>query len=201
MSDDQNRERVRLNIIEPVAADVSSMPRALKSETIICSFPPLVPEGCRVLILGSMPGQRSLTQNEYYAHPRNLFWPLMGELYGAGRELPYSDRVIRLNSRRVGVWDVLAECDRPGSLDGAILPDSEIANDIPGLLQRQTDITIVALNGGKAQQSFARHVEPKLDPATRQRLKILSMPSTSPANAGIPLAIKRAQWQRLLEAG
>ncbi len=182
------------------AFGMNPLPQSLSS-SVVSSFPPLIADGCRVLILGSMPGVRSLERSEYYAHPRNLFWPLMGELYGAGRELPYADRITRLHSRRVGVWDVLAECDRPGSLDGSILPDSEIANDIDGLLRLHADISVVALNGGKAQQSYSRHIEPHLDDATRQRLRVLSMPSTSPANAGIPLAIKRAQWQRLLEAG
>lgn len=168
-------------------------------DSIISSFPPLVPANCRILILGSMPGERSLANNEYYAHPRNLFWPLMGELYGAGRDQPYPLRVERLLSQQIGVWDVLAECDRPGSLDGSILPDSEIPNDIPGLLQRHPGIAVIALNGGKAQQSFRRHVEPRLNRATLDRLRVLAMPSTSPANAGIPLAIKRAQWQRLLD--
>ncbi|MEO6076015.1 MAG: DNA-deoxyinosine glycosylase [Dokdonella sp.] len=170
------------------------------SNSIVSSFPPLVADGCRVLILGSMPGVRSRERSEYYAHPGNLFWPLMGELYGAGRDLPYADRVSRLHSRRVGVWDVLAECDRPGSLDGSIVSDTEIANDIDGLLRLHADISVVALNGGKAQQSYSRHIEPHLDETTRRRLRVLSMPSTSAANARIPLAIKRAQWQRLLEA-
>ncbi|MGB4859405.1 MAG: DNA-deoxyinosine glycosylase [Dokdonella sp.] len=171
------------------------------SNSVVSSFPPLVADGCRVLILGSMPGVLSLLRSEYYAHPRNLFWPLMGELYGAGHDLPYADRINRLHARRVGVWDVLAECNRPGSLDGSIHPDTEVANDIDGLLRLHADISVVALNGGKAQQSYSRHVEPHLDDATRQRLRVLSMPSTSAANARIPLAIKRAQWQRLLEAG
>lgn len=169
------------------------------TESTISGFPPLVPDDCRVLILGSVPGQRSLANQEYYAHPRNLFWPLMGELFDAGREYPYSDRVARLQARQVGVWDVLAECDRPGSLDGSILPDSEVPNDIPALLRQRPGIAVIALNGGKAQQSFRRHVEPKLDPQELARLRVLAMPSTSPANAGMPLAIKRAQWQRLLD--
>lgn len=183
-----------------LASRMNPLPQIV-SNSVVTSFPPLVAEGCRVLILGSVPGVRSLERSEYYAHPGNLFWPLMGELYGAGRELPYADRVARLNSRRVGVWDVLAECDRPGSLDGSILPETEIANDIDGLLRQHAGISVVALNGGKAQQSYSRHIEPNLDDAIRRRLRVLSMPSTSPANARIPLAIKRAQWQRLLEAG
>lgn len=171
------------------------------SESLVRSFAPLIAEGCRLLILGSMPGQRSLMQDQYYAHPQNLFWPLMGELYGAGRDLPYADRVRVLQRRGVGVWDVLAECERPGSLDGSIRVDSETPNDIAGLLTLHPGIATIALNGGKAQQGFRRHIEPTLDASTLQRLRVLSMPSTSAANAGIPLAIKRAQWQRLLENG
>lgn len=168
---------------------------------MVFSFPALVAKGCRVLILGSMPGKRSLEQSQYYAHPRNLFWPLMGDLYGIGHELPYEDRIRVLQQRHVGIWDVLAECDRPGSLDGSIDIDTEIPNDIAGLLTRHPTINLIALNGGKAQQSFRRYIERTLDAATRQRLRVLSMPSTSAANAGIPLAIKRAQWQRLIDNG
>lgn len=179
---------------------MNSLPKQ-SSSAVVTSFAPLIGEGCRVLVLGSMPGARSLLRDEYYAHPQNLFWPLMGELYGAGRDLAYVDRVRLLQQRRVGVWDVLAQCERPGSLDGSISADSEIPNDIAGLLRQFPDISTIALNGGKAQQGFRRHIEPVLDAATRQRLRVLSMPSTSAANAGIPFAIKRAQWQRLLEAG
>ena len=173
--------------------------QAPESESFVRSFPALVAEDCRVLILGSMPGKRSLQQNQYYAHPRNLFWPLMGELYGVGHELAYAERIHVLRQRRVGIWDVLAECDRPGSLDGSINSDTEIPNDIVGLLSRHPDINVIALNGGKAQQGFRRYIEPLLDAVTRARLRVLSMPSTSAANAGIPFAIKRAQWQRLLD--
>lgn len=165
----------------------------------IAGFPPSLRADCRILILGSMPGERSLAQGEYYAHPRNLFWPLMGELYGVGRDIAYPERLQRLHEHRVGIWDVLAECNRPGSLDGSIVADSEVPNDIVGLLQNHPGIGVIALNGGKAQQSYRRHVEPQLDAGLRARLRVLAMPSTSPANAVIPLAIKRAQWQRLLE--
>lgn len=172
-----------------------------ESESVVRSFQALVADGCRVLILGSMPGKRSLEQNQYYAHPRNLFWPLMGELYHVGHELPYAERIRALQQRHVGIWDVLAECDRPGSLDGSINAETEIPNDIAALLSRHPGINVIALNGGKAQQGFRRYIEPVLDATTRARLRVLSMPSTSAANAGIPLAIKRAQWQRLIDKG
>jgi double-stranded uracil-DNA glycosylase len=164
----------------------------------VASFPPQVGEGCRVLVLGTVPSLRSLEMRQSYAHPHNLFWPFMGELFDAGPELPYAERIARLHAVGVGIWDVLKHCERPGSLDSSILVESEVANDIPGLLDAQPGIAAIALNGGKAQQVFARRIAPQIAPARRERLTILDLPSTSPANASIPRAVKLERWRALL---
>ena len=165
----------------------------------VSSFPPQVGADCRVLILGTVPSLRSLELRQSYGHAQNVFWPLMGELFDAGPELAYAERIARLHARGVGIWDVLKTCERPGSLDSSIVPESEVPNAIPSLLRRNAQIRAIALNGGKARQAFARHIVPKLDAHLRERIEILALPSTSPANASIPRAEKRRRWSVLLD--
>jgi len=155
------------------------------------SFPPVVADAPRVLVLGSMPGARSLAELRYYAHPRNLFWTFMGELFGAGWELPYDDRLERLGTHGIALWDVLAACERSGSLDAAIVRTTEVPNPIPALLEARPTLTTIACNGATAHALFLRHVAPAI-PASQ--LRILALPSTSPANASIPLDVKRRAW-------
>ena len=161
------------------------------------SFPPQVASDCELLILGTVPSLRSLELRQSYGHKHNLFWPFMGELFDAGPELAYAERIARLQHRGIGIWDVLERCERRGSLDSAIVPDSEVANDIPGLLVSHPGIRAIALNGGKARQSFHRHVVPRLEPGLRGRITLLDLPSTSPANASIPRALKLERWRQL----
>ena len=165
---------------------------------IVASFPPQVAAGCRVLVLGTVPSLRSLELRQSYAHAHNLFWPIMGTLYGAGPDLPYAERIRLLQEAGIGIWDVLKECERPGSLDSSILAHSEIANDIPGLLDAYPTIQAIALNGAKAQQVFQRRIAPNIAANRLKNLEILAMPSTSPANASIPRAVKLERWRELL---
>ena len=155
------------------------------------SFPPLIAANPRVLILGSMPGIASLNAQRYYAHPRNQFWPILGELLGFDPQADYVARVQTLHAAGIAVWDVLAECTREGSLDTAIDTTSEHPNDIPGLLAVQTSIRRVLLNGEKAATSLQRHF-PTL------RIDRFTLPSTSPANASVDRARKLAAWRAAL---
>jgi double-stranded uracil-DNA glycosylase len=157
----------------------------------IRSFPPVARIDAKVLILGSMPGKVSLTRQQYYAHARNLFWPLMGELFGAGPDLPYELRLARLQECGVALWDVLHECERISSLDAHIIENSIVANNFAGFLARHTAIRRICFNGTKAEQAFRRYVLPEI-PLT---IELVGLPSTSPANASIPLEIKRQRWQ------
>jgi len=164
----------------------------------VASFPPQVGAGCRVLVLGTVPSLKSLEMRQSYAHPQNLFWPFMGVLFDAGPELPYAERIARLHVAGVGIWDVLKHCERPGSLDSSILVASEVPNDIPALLETYPTIEAIALNGAKAQQVFARRIAPAIPPERLDRIALLALPSTSPANASIPGAEKLERWSELL---
>ncbi len=121
----------------------------------------------------------------------------MGRICNAGPELPYPERLVTLQASGIALWDVLQACVRDGSLDGSIHKESEIANDLPGLLDDYPTIQMIGFNGGKAWEAFRRLVSPALDPITRNRLKMIPLPSTSPANAGMPFEQKFRQWQEL----
>jgi TDG/mug DNA glycosylase family protein len=159
------------------------------------SFPPIADSRAQVLVLGSMPGVASLGAGEYYAHPRNAFWPIMGELFGAGPELPYAARRERLMAAGVAVWDVLRSCRRLGSLDTAIERESEEANDFAEFFAAHPAVRLVAFNGQKAETAFRRHMTPTLDEVTLERLSFVRLPSTSPAHAGRSLAVKLEAWR------
>lgn len=163
------------------------------------SFPPVFRSDARVLILGSMPGAESLRRREYYAHPRNAFWPIMGVLFDAGPDLPYRRRLARLRAARVAVWDVLARCRRTGSLDAAIAPESARPNDIPALLRRAPRLRRVCFNGGAAERWFRRCFGKRLDRPPFAGLVFQRLPSTSPAHAGRSPAKKRELWRAALE--
>ena len=163
------------------------------------SFPPRLTEGCRVLVLGSMPGVRSLQLQQYYGHPQNRFWPFMQALCGVSADAEYESRIAALNRAGIGVWDVLKACERPGSLDSAIARDSEVPNDIGGLLAQHPSIRALAFNGGKAWQYFRRRVLPDLAPDAVARVALCPMPSTSPLNKTKPDAERRGRWLALKE--
>lgn len=156
------------------------------------SFEPVYREDAQILILGSMPGVASLAAGQYYAHPRNAFWPIMGALFDAGPELPYPERLARLLDARIALWDVIGRCQRVGSLDSAIATDSIEANDLPGLFAACPGLTHVFFNGSAAEAAFRKHIGPA---CTRKDLTLVRLPSTSPAHAALGLADKLAVWQ------
>ena len=153
----------------------------------------------RLLLLGSMPGVASLNCAQYYAHPRNAFWPIMAALLGGEAKASYPSRLRGVRRAGIALWDVLASCERPGSLDSAIVVGSERPNGIADLLHTEPDIAAIGLNGAKAAQAFRRHIQPLLTATQLAALDIVQLPSTSPAHATLRYEQKLAAWRPLLE--
>lgn len=143
--------------------------------------------------MGSMPGEESLRKRQYYAHPQNAFWYIMGSIIGFDHTLAYTHRVSCLKRAGVALWDVLKHCERQGSLDSAIQQSSEAANSISELLHERPGIRTVFLNGQKAAASFRRHVLPCLE--ADLRINTVTLPSSSPANAGLRPKQKLQLWR------
>ena len=162
--------------------------------SLVSGFPPVAAADARVLVLGSMPGQASLDAQEYYAHRQNAFWRIMGELFGAGPELPYAQRLERLTAVGIALWDVIGACQRPGSLDADIVAASVQANDFAAFFAVHRSIERVFLNGGAAEHAFRRHVLPGLPAGS---LALQRLPSTSPAHASLSYADKLAAWSAI----
>jgi hypoxanthine-DNA glycosylase len=147
---------------------------------------PIAPREARLLVLGSFPSVASLAAQQYYAHPRNHFWPILSALWGIDlTALPYPRRVTEVCRHGLAVWDVYAACRREGSLDAAI--DEAEANDLAGLAARLPRLAAIAHNGGESARSMR---------ATRMLgLPVYRLPSTSPANASWSFERKLAAWR------
>ena len=161
-------------------------------------FPPIADAHVRVLILGSLPGQVSLQQQQYYAQPQNAFWKIMGRLFGAGPELPYEERVQRLVRNEIALWDVCAAAQRPGSLDASIVHSSVVPNDIASFIASHPGVGLICFNGGKAAELYRRLVLPGL-PAAVCAIRYETLPSTSPAHAAMPFEEKLKRWGAILQ--
>ena len=159
------------------------------------SFPPVVGDSPRILILGSMPGVISLERQQYYAHPRNAFWSIIGEIYGISPDLEYGERLRHLADAGIVLWDVLKHCEREGSLDSAICRESEIVNDIPGMLNNYPGIRKICFNGAKAWETFQRNMSQAID---LEVIQLVKLPSTSPANATYSYERKLESWKKAL---
>ncbi len=161
---------------------------------MISGLAPIAGKDARILILGSIPGRESLRQQQYYAHPRNAFWPIMAELFGACPDLPYPKRLALLVAKRIALWDVIGTCSRPSSLDSDIQEASIRVNDFHHLLAEHRQIETICFNGGKVWKTFQRHILPSLQNPARP-FALQPLPSTSPANAGCSYAEKLARWR------
>ena len=161
-------------------------------------FTPLSTRNAETLVLGSLPGRKSLEMQRYYAHPRNAFWKLIAAIFGGDGELPYTRRVRILTANRIALWDVLAAGRRPGSLDSSIEHSSAQANDFAEFFRAHRKITRVFFNGRKAEELFRRLVLPGLGPEFAG-IRYECLPSTSPAHAGMPFAKKLERWRTIKE--
>ncbi|WP_246312322.1 DNA-deoxyinosine glycosylase [Pseudaquabacterium terrae] len=151
---------------------------------------PVLSRASRLIVLGSFPGAASLAAGQYYAHPRNQFWPIVGTLWGVPlADWPYRERLAELRRRGLALWDVYASCRREGSLDSAI--EAAVPNDLPGLSRRCPALEAVAHNGGESAR-FARVT-------SALGLPVYRLPSTSPANASWSFERKLAAWRAVFE--
>ena len=154
---------------------------------------PVLSSDIRVMILGSFPGRESLAARQYYAHPRNAFWRIQAALFDEEFTLDYETRLLRLKRHGIALWDSVASCVRPGSLDTAIT--QALPNDIPGLLHENPSIGHIFFNGRASQQVFLRHHR-----ALAQRIPATLLPSTSPAAAALTFEQKLGAWRAILAA-
>jgi TDG/mug DNA glycosylase family protein len=159
-------------------------------------FPPISTPRARTLILGSLPGRASLAARQYYAMPRNAFWRILGEILGFDAGAEYGVRVAHLLDAGLALWDVLRSSVREGSLDSAIARGSIVPNDFSRFFDAHPSIRTVLFNGQAAEALFLRHVAPSLD--SHRTFEYRRLPSTSPANASMPLARKLAMWRDAL---
>jgi len=158
---------------------------------------PVLSGTARVLILGSMPGARSLADGRYYAHPRNAFWPIMTRFLAIPASAGYERRLAALCQARIALWDVIGRCTRYGSLDAKIDPASIEVNDFAALFETCPQITRILFNGRTAEASFRRHVQPALA-ARGTRIERITLPSTSPAHAAMSPEQKYQRWREAL---
>ncbi|MFK7733093.1 MAG: DNA-deoxyinosine glycosylase [Pseudomonadales bacterium] len=165
------------------------------------SFPPIADRNVRILILGSMPGTASLDAEQYYAHPRNAFWPIVLAILNDSDkpESVFPDYAQRLEALRccgVGLWDVLQTCYREGSLDSSIKEESIVANDFLSLFRETPKLRAVFFNGAKAEHSFRKFVHADIKQEFGQ-VDLVRLPSTSPAHASLGVPEKLEQWRQI----
>ena len=154
-----------------------------------------VDENVVAMVIGSMPGEVSLAKQEYYAHPKNLFWKFVEEVFpDIAFNNPYSSRVQGLINHHIGLWDVLQVCERAGSLDSAI--KNAMPNDFSVLSVQAPKLKKLLFNGRKAYDSFMKSSNKAW--AEEKGISCVLMPSTSPANASIPQAEKLRKWRQEL---
>lgn len=156
-------------------------------------FDPVVDANTRLLILGSLPGEKSLAHSQYYAHPQNKFWLLLGEVLGVDlKSLPYDARLATLLAQGVGLWDVVAQAQRSGSLDSNIRERDD--NDLVALAASLPRLDTIAFNGGTAARLGL-----KVLGEHASRYRIVSLPSSSPAYT-LAYEAKLQQWKALESA-
>jgi hypoxanthine-DNA glycosylase len=163
----------------------------------MAAFNPILGREPRVLILGSMPSQISMREQQYYGNPRNAFWWIMSELYDFDSNSSYDSRCRALTAAGISVWDVLHDCERPGSLDSAIVKGTEVPNDFSIFFNDHPSISKVIFNGGASAALFKRHqknIMGKIE-RTRPDFKWRLCPSTSPAHASMSRHDKLRAWQ------
>lgn len=151
------------------------------------SFAPIITKNASILILGSIPGDKSIAENEYYAHPRNRFWNLLARLTGNEPADKYTEKIKILTENGISLWDVAGRAVRKGSMDSSI--KEYAVNDIDGLLTGNPSIKIVIFNGKTAERFYDSNF------SRRSNIEYRTMPSTSPANAAYNMERLADKWK------
>ena len=153
------------------------------------SFTPSIDNNSKILILGSMPGVKSLEEQQYYAHPQNRFWKVMGSICNVPNlhEYSYDLKLKTLLNNNIALWDTIKTCEREGSLDSDI--QNETPNDIRKLLKTYPNIKTICLNGNESYSAFKKYF-----PELFEKYSCHKMPSTSPANARYSLDKLIEEW-------
>ena len=153
------------------------------------SFKPSIDKNSKILILGSMPGVKSLSEGQYYAHPQNRFWKVLGNICNVPKlyEYDYDMKLKTLLENNIALWDTIKSCKRKGSLDSDI--QNETPNNIKGLLKKYPNVKAIYLNGGKSYCAFNKYF-----PNILASYNCYKMPSTSPANARYSLDKLISEW-------
>ena len=154
------------------------------------SFDPISNNDTTILILGTMPGDKSLELVEYYGHPRNRFWKIISTITNNDLPFSYSDKKELLLKSKIGIWDVAHKANRKGSLDTAI--EDEEPNDLDNFIARHKNLKVIGFNGTKSEALFDKYFDRKSE------LKYISLPSTSPANTGIDFDNICKLWRQIL---
>ncbi|MGN1154110.1 MAG: DNA-deoxyinosine glycosylase [Candidatus Gastranaerophilaceae bacterium] len=157
------------------------------------SFKSSIDNSSKILILGSMPGVKSLEEQQYYAYPQNRFWKIMGSICNKSElpEFDYDTKLKTLLINNIALWDTIKSCKREGSLDSDI--HNEIPNDIRKLLRKYPNIQIICLNGNKSYSAFKKYF-----PDILEKYTCYKMPSTSTANARYGLDILIKEWSKFV---
>lgn len=171
---------------------VRSLPSEASLEApLLDSLPPVVASDTRLVVLGSFPGVASLRAQQYYAHPRNQFWPLLSAIWGIDLTgMPYAQRLDEATARGLGLWDVYASCRRVGSLDSAI--HDAAFNDLVSLTRRAPGLRAIAHNGGESARAMRQ--------TQALGVAVIRLPSTSPAHASWNFERKLAAWREAFVA-
>ena len=151
------------------------------------SFPPILGRSPKLLFLGTMPGKESLRQEQYYAHPQNLIWKFLFQLFNSESKENYLDKIVFLIQNNIVLWDMCQTCYRKGSLDSDI--QKEIPNEIPNLIQQNPTINKIIFNGQKAEKLYKKHFE------FFNKIEYFTVLSSSPANAAFTFDQKLKNWK------
>lgn len=155
----------------------------------IFSFPPIIDNDSKILILGSIPGVKSLEKQQYYAHPQNKFWKIIFELFNEEFTDNYQEKINMLKKNHIALWDVIDSCERKGSLDSEI--KNEEANQIEELLESYPNIQAIFCNGGKSFKNLQKILGKNF------RIPIFLLPSTSPLHT-VSFEKKLEEWKEIL---